>query len=89
MISVVINGEPREFQAGTSMLVAFQSLGIRVPTLCHDDRLTPTGACRSCLIKVKDWGRLVPACATPPADGMVIDTHTPELEAHRRSLLQL
>jgi formate dehydrogenase major subunit len=40
-------------------------------------------------VSVNDWGRPVPACATPLADGMVIETHTPELEEHRRSVLQL
>ncbi len=89
MLSVVINGQPRQCPTGISILSGLQRIGVRVPTLCHDDRLTPTGACRSCLIRVKDWDRLVPACATPLVDGMVIETHTPELEEHRRSLLTL
>jgi formate dehydrogenase major subunit len=89
VLHVVINDQPGEFQTGTSILGALQQMGIRVPTLCHDERLTPTGACRSCLVTVKDHSRPVPACATPLGDGMVIKTHTPELEEHRRSLLTL
>jgi len=89
MLRVVINGRPGEFQPGTSILTALRVLGISVPALCHDDRLTPTGACRSCLVQISGSARLVPACATSLADGMAIETHTPELEAHRRSLLTL
>ena len=89
MIRVAINGQSSVHEEGIFILTALRQAGIHVPTLCHDDRLTPTGACRSCLVSVNDWGRPVPACATPLADGMVIETHTPELEELRRSVLQL
>jgi formate dehydrogenase major subunit len=88
MLHVVINGRRCKSEPGT-VLAALQNIGIRVPTLCHDDRLTPTGACRSCLVSVSEHERLVPACTTALADGMVIETHTPELEEHRRSLLKM
>ena len=80
MLHVVINGVPCEVREGASILAALQTLGIRVPTLCHDERLTPSGACRSCLVSVKNWVRLVAACTTPLVDGMTIETHTPDLE---------
>ena len=60
-----------------------------MPTLCHDDRLVPTGACRSCLVRVCGREHLVPACATPVTDGMVVETRTPELVAHRRAVIGL
>ena len=86
---VVINGRPYECAAGSSVLGALRQIGIQIPTLCHDDRLTPTGECRSCLVRLHNSNRLVPACATTIIDDMVIETHTPELEEHRRSLLQM
>jgi formate dehydrogenase major subunit len=89
MIRVRIDGRDADVPAGASILEALRGLGISVPALCHDDRLTPTGACRSCLVQVSGSPRLVPACATPVADGMAVETGTPELEEHRRSLLQL
>ena len=89
VLHVVIDGAPCEAQEGASILAALQRLGIRVPTLCNDERLAPSGACRSCLVSVKTWSRPVTACTTPLADGMTIETHTPELEEYRRSLLKL
>jgi formate dehydrogenase major subunit len=88
-IDVVINGQRRRGRLGSSILEALQAMGVHVPTLCHDDRLEPTGACRSCLVSVKGCERPMAACTTPLDDGMVIETNTPELEAHRRTLLQL
>jgi formate dehydrogenase major subunit len=89
MLHVTINDKAVDCQPGTSILMALQEDGIQVPTLCHDDRLQPTGDCRSCLVSLTDRARLVPACTTTVEDGMVIDTHTPELEAHRQSLMQM
>ena len=89
VLQVVINGARCEVREGATVLTALHGLGIRVPTLCHDQRLAPSGACRSCLVSVDTWDRPVPACTTPLADGMTIETHTPDLEEHRRSLLKL
>jgi len=89
VLKVVINGASCEIQEGATILAALQQLGVRVPTLCDDQRLVPSGACRSCLVSVDTWDRQVPACTTPLTDGMTIETHTPDLEAHRRSLLKL
>jgi formate dehydrogenase major subunit len=88
MPRVVLNGEPRELQAGT-ILDGLRRAGVHVPHLCHDDRLDPVGACRLCVVEVDGMGRPVAACTTPLAEGMVVRTHTPVLEAERRTLLRL
>jgi len=65
-------------------------LGIRVPTLCHDDRLTPYGGCRLCVVERMDAsGELVPACSTCIQDGMVIETDSPAVIEARQQQLQL
>ena len=86
---VVINGSAHTVPEGWSVLQAIESAGSSLPTLCHDERLTPTGGCRLCLVNVKGIARPLPACATPLLDGMEIETHTPALEAFRRMTLQL
>ncbi len=35
------------------LLTALRRAGIKVPTLCHIDGLTPTGACRMCVVEVE------------------------------------
>ena len=74
---------------GATVLDALRAAGADVPTLCHDDRLEPYGGCRLCIVQVAGLERPVAACTTPLDDGMRIETHTPEIEALRRTLLKL
>ena len=71
-ITLTIDGQTTEVDAGTTVLTACASLGMDVPTLCHDDRVVPAGACRMCLVEVEGQRRLQPSCAYPAADGMVV-----------------
>ena len=68
---VVVEGVSVEVQAGATLLDALRAAGHTVPTLCHDDRLTPVGACRTCLVDVEGRGPQA-ACSTPVADGMSV-----------------
>ena len=89
MLEVTINGQQREFAEGTTLLAACRQLGIEVPTLCHDDRLNPSGACRLCVVGIKGWNRHATACNTALTEGMDIQTHSPAIEEARRTLLRL
>jgi len=89
MARVTLNGRSFAVPDGATLLEGCRRAAIEVPTLCHDDRLKPAGACRLCLVQVRGWHHLVPACTTPIADGMEVDTHTPEIEETRRTLLQM
>jgi formate dehydrogenase major subunit len=89
MARVVVDGTSRELPEGSSVLQSLRGLGIHVPALCHDDRLAPSGACRSCLVNVAGTPKPVPACTTLVADGMVIETATPELQQARRAILEM
>ena len=88
--TITVNGRPVEVPAGVNLLTALRQHGIVLPTLCHDERLTPYGGCRLCVVARRD-GRpgLVPACSTPALPGMEIDTETPEVHEARRRQLQL
>jgi formate dehydrogenase major subunit len=89
MLRVTINDRACEFEEGRSILDALHSLGIEVPTLCHDERLKPYGGCRLCIVEVKGWPRPVTACTQQLAEGMTIKTHTSEIESLRRTLIKL
>ena len=71
MLHVTINDRAHEFPAGLTILAALRQLGIDVPTVCHDDRLEPSGACRLCSVEITGWNRYATACNTPLANGMV------------------
>ena len=88
MVRARINYKSHEFQEGISILDALRSLKIEIPTLCHDDRLKPCGSCRLCLVEEAGSSHPISACNTELRDGMVIETHSPEIEEIRRSLLK-
>ena len=87
MVAITVNGQPAEAQSGETILSALTRQGIRVPTLCHIEGLTPTGACRMCMVEVD--GRLLPSCAYPVAEGMRIQTHTPRVMRARKTIIEL
>lgn len=89
MLRATVNGKPREFRDNSTILEALRSRGIEVPTLCHDERLKPQGACRLCVVSVKGWPHPATSCHTLLTDGMVIETETPELRAERQGVLSL
>lgn len=91
MAKLKINGIELEVERGTMVLEAGRFLGIPIPTLCHDDGLTPYGACRLCLVEVTSNGRsrLLSACTLPAEDGLVVHMHSERVERARRLLLEL
>ncbi|MBI4480326.1 MAG: formate dehydrogenase subunit alpha [Acidobacteria bacterium] len=89
MFRVTINERIVELSDGGVILDALRAAAVEVPTLCHDPRLKPAGACRLCVVEIKGLARPATACNTPIQDGMEIYTHTPEIEQARRTLLRL
>jgi predicted molibdopterin-dependent oxidoreductase YjgC len=87
--TVTLDGRAVELQAGDTILDAAARANTSIPTLCHDPRLKPVGACRTCLIEVEGSRRLLPACATPATDGMIIHTQNERVERHKKTLLAL
>jgi formate dehydrogenase alpha subunit len=89
-LTITVNGKETRAPAGALLLHVLREMGIVVPTLCHDERLTPYGGCRLCLVVRRDGrGGLVPACSTPVQRGMEIETDAPEVIESRRRQLQL
>lgn len=91
MVTLTIDGVEVTVERGATILEAAQKAGIRIPTLCHDKRLIPYGACRLCVVEVTARGRTrtMPACFNPARDGMEVATHTPKLIEARRLQLML
>ncbi len=90
LVTITVNGEEIEVPKEQLLLHALREHGITVPTLCHDDRLTPYGGCRLCVVARRDGrGGLIPSCSTPVQPGMKIETDPPEVIASRRMQLQL
>ena len=87
MPSVTLNGKSVSFQPGDTILEAARTAGIDIPTLCWYPKLPIVGNCRICLVSVQGQNKLLPACATPAADGMVVDVESQAAAENRRSVL--
>ena len=83
------DGEDVAIEAGDTLLSVAQRRGVEIPTLCHDPRLDPAGACRTCLVEVEGQRRLLPSCATKALPGMVVTTSNERIARHRRTLFEL
>jgi len=84
-----MDGREVAFQPGETVLEIAQREGRTIPTLCHDPRLDPVGACRTCLVEIEGWRRMAPSCATPAAAGMEVTTESGRIDRHRKSLMAL
>jgi len=89
-MTVTVDGKKVEVPLGSTILEAANAAGSRVPTLCHDNKLHPFGACRICLVEVEGTPRkFTPSCTTPAMDNMVVKTTSPALIEARRMVLEL
>jgi predicted molibdopterin-dependent oxidoreductase YjgC len=89
MITIAINDKQIEASEGMTVLDAARKGGIYIPTLCYHPSLTPYGACRLCVVEIKNMRGFPTACTTPATDGMVVKTDTPQLQEFRRGILEL
>jgi len=88
-VTVTINGTQVSGREGMTILELAQENGIDIPTLCHIPELTPTGACRICVVEVEGSRTLVGSCHTPITQGMVIYTHSPRVLETRKVIVEL
>jgi predicted molibdopterin-dependent oxidoreductase YjgC len=87
--SIKLDGQQVEAKVGETVLTVARRHGKEIPTLCHDDRLKPAGACRSCLVEVEGQRRMHPACAFVVGPGMEITTQNDRIDRHRQVLLSM
>jgi formate dehydrogenase major subunit len=72
MVRVTIDGIVRELPPDERLVDALARVGTALPHVCYHPQLGPIQTCDTCMVDVN--GRLVRACATPVADGMVVST---------------
>lgn len=89
MFEISVNNRNVEAEPGETILSALTRAGIEVPTLCHMKKLTPTGACRICVVELEGMAGLVPSCSTPVEAGMRIFTNSPRVIEARKLIIEL
>ena len=85
--SFELDGKEVEFAPGDTILRAATRAGHYIPHLCWKPEFAPHGSCRLCTVKVN--GRMGAACTVLASPGQEVQSDTAELNAQRRTLLQM
>lgn len=89
MIHLKIDNIPVAVPAGTTVLEAARSVGIKIPSLCYLKDLNEIGACRICVVEVKGARSLMASCVYPVSEGMEVFTNTTTVRKSRKMTLEL
>ncbi|MCP4201486.1 MAG: FAD-dependent oxidoreductase [bacterium] len=90
MVSLKIDGKEVAVEEGSTLLEAAETLGIRIPTLCHHRSLAPYGACRLCLVELEGpKPSLQASCVYPVQEGLVVKTDTERVLRTRKMMMEL
>lgn len=97
-LRLTIDGKAIITKPGAMVLEAAMEAGIYIPYLCYYPGMKPFGACRMCIVNVEAKtpdGQYRPlpgnpaSCTTPVADGMKVESRTPELLDMRKGIMEL
>ncbi|NOR34206.1 MAG: 2Fe-2S iron-sulfur cluster binding domain-containing protein [Bacteroidales bacterium] len=88
-VRLEVNGRSIEAEKGETILSALNRHGMHVPTICSMKDLSPSGACRMCVVEVEGSENLVPSCSFPIEGPMKIMTHSPRVLRARKTNVEL
>jgi bidirectional [NiFe] hydrogenase diaphorase subunit len=92
-MKLILNGRARNVAAGTAVLEAARAAGVDIPALCAHEALQPYGACRLCIVEIREKGkkrwRVVTSCLYPVKEGLEVRTGTEKIKRLRKFLLEL
>jgi formate dehydrogenase alpha subunit len=83
-VNINIDGNQIGAPEGANLLHVARENGIKIPGLCWHRKLTPTGACRLCVVKIEGQRGLVMSCTVKVAEGMKVTAFDQELISARR-----
>ena len=73
-IEIEIDGNLVKASQGYSISSIADREGLDVPRFCYHKKLSVAANCRMCLVDVEGIPKAQPACSTPAANGMKINT---------------
>ncbi len=82
-----LDGVEVGFQPGQTVLQAALAAGQYIPHLCYHPEFKPHGSCKLCTVKI--GSRTAASCTMPAEAGLEIESNTEELNALRRTLVQM
>ncbi len=88
-VRLKIDGVEIVAETGQYLLQVARDNGFAIPGLCYHPRVSISGACRLCVVKIAGRQGVVPSCTVPVAEGLDVVAFDSELESMRRMLLDL
>ena len=88
-VTLQVDGAPVTVPGGFTILQAIRQQGIRTPTLCYLENLTPVNVCRVCVVELEGSRALVPSCSRLVEEGMAVHTDTERVRHSRKLVLEL
>ncbi|MBT3279353.1 MAG: 2Fe-2S iron-sulfur cluster binding domain-containing protein [Phycisphaerales bacterium] len=85
----LLDNQRIEFRDGETVLQAAARHGVTIPHLCWKDGCDARTSCMVCLVRRCDTGAFVPSCALPAAEGLAVESETPDVLAMRREAMEL
>ena len=82
-----LDGKEIPVSGGQTVLQAALVAGHYIPHLCYHPEFKPHGSCKLCTVKVN--GRTAASCTMHAEAGMKVESDTEELNALRRTLVQM
>ncbi|MDD3883360.1 MAG: 2Fe-2S iron-sulfur cluster-binding protein [Gallionella sp.] len=82
-----LDGANIGFEPGQTVMQAALAAGHYIPHLCYHPEFKPHGSCKLCTVKVN--GRTLASCTMPAEAGLEVESNTDELNALRRTLVQM
>jgi len=88
MPKFVLDGNEIEFTQGETIIQAAKRYGTDIPHFCWHPSLSISGNCRICLVEVEKMPKLVIACSTLAAEGMVVHSASQKTLAARNAVME-
>ncbi len=88
MATITIDGKKLDVDGKKTIIEAARDNGMEIPHFCWHPKLSVSGNCRMCLVEVEKAPKLVIACSTQVAEGMVVQTGSPKVIAAREAVME-
>ena len=87
-IEIEIDGNLVKANQGDSIISIADREGIDVPRFCYHKKLSVAANCRMCLVDVEGIPKAQPACSTPAANGMKINTKNDKAKFAQKAVME-
>lgn len=88
-VKITVDGKEIIANQGENLLKVALANDIDIPNLCYHEKITPTGSCRLCIVKIEGQKGCVPSCTVEVKEGMKIVAFDDQLENMRKMILDM